>query len=191
MPRAGNLRPSANKLRCSGRSQWSLSAARCYTRFATDRCERRELPLKRDAEHIPFTDTGSYPIRAGNVVRALVDGVPAFQRICEAVDAARHSVWVTVAFYRPDFRMPDGRALWDVLDDAAGRGVDVRVIFWRHLGVEQIEPRTHFPGTAAERSMLRARSSRFLARWDQAHGTYCQHQKSWLIDAGRESEVAF
>jgi phosphatidylserine/phosphatidylglycerophosphate/cardiolipin synthase-like enzyme len=39
--------------------------------------------------------------------------------------------------------------------------------------------------------MLRARSSRFLARWDQAHGTYCQHQKSWLIDAGRDGEVAF
>ena len=44
--------------------------------------------MKRDAEHIPFTDTGSYPIRAGNAVRPLVDGVPALQRICEAVDAA-------------------------------------------------------------------------------------------------------
>lgn len=152
--------------------------------------------MKRDAEHIPFTDTGSYPIRAGNAVRPLVDGVPAFQSICEAVDAARHSVWVTVAFYQPDFRMPDGRALWDVLDEAVGRGVDVRVIFWRYLGSDhpeddQVGPRTHFPGTEAERAMLRARNSRFLARWDQAHGTYCQHQKSWLIDAGRESEVAF
>lgn len=147
--------------------------------------------MKRDAEHIPFTDTGSYPIRAGNAVRPLVDGVPAFQRICDAVDAARHSVWVTVAFYHPDFRMPDGRELWDVLDEAAGRGVDVRVIFWRYVGVELLGPRAHFPGTEAERSMLRARNSRFLARWDQAHGTYCQHQKSWLIDAGRESEVAF
>ncbi len=147
--------------------------------------------MKRDAEHIPFTNIGSYPIRAGNAVRPLVDGVPAFQRISDAVDAARHSVWVTVAFYHPAFRMPDGRSLWDVLDEAAGRGVDVRVIFWRHLGLEQIDPGTHFSGTAAERDMLRARSSQFLARWDQAHGTYCQHQKSWLIDAGREGEVAF
>ncbi len=148
--------------------------------------------MKRDAEHIPFTDTGSYPIRAGNAVRPLVDGVPAFQRICKAVDAARHSVWVTVAFYHPDFRMPDGRTLWDVLDEATGRGVDVRVIFWRYVGADLLGgPRTHFPGTEAERSMLRARNSRFLARWDQADGTYCQHQKSWLIDAGRESEIAF
>lgn len=147
--------------------------------------------MKRDAEHIPFTDTGSYPLRAGNAVRPLVDGVPAFQRICEAVDAARHSVWVTVAFYHPDFRMPDGRTLWDVLDEAAGRGVDVRVIFWRYVGDDLLGPRAHFPGTEAERSMLRARGARFFARWDQAHGTYCQHQKSWLIDAGRDSEVAF
>lgn len=147
--------------------------------------------MNRDAEHIPFTDTGSYPIRAGNAVRPLVDGVPAFQRICEAVDAAKHSVWLTVAFYQPDFRMPDGRTLWDVLDEASARGLDVRVLFWRYVGPDLLGPRAHFPGTAAERSMLRARNSRFLARWDQAHGTYCQHQKSWLIDAGRESEVAF
>ena len=147
--------------------------------------------VKRDAEHIPFTDAGSYPIRSGNAVRPLVDGVPAFRRICEAVDAARHSVWVTVAFYHPDFRMPDGRSLWDVLDEAAGRGLDVRVIFWRDVGSELTKPRVHFPGTEAERSMLRARGSRFLARWDQAQGTYCQHQKSWLVDAGRDGEVAF
>lgn len=147
--------------------------------------------MERDAEHVPFSDGGSYPIRAGNVVRPLVDGVPAFRRICEAVDAARESVWVTVAFYHPDFRMPDGRTLWDVLDAAARRGVDVRVIFWRYAGPDLGGPRVHFPGTEAERSMLRARGSRFLARWDQAQDTYCQHQKSWLIDAGRESEVAF
>jgi len=36
-----------------------------------------------------------------------------------------------------------------------------------------------------------ARRSRFRIRWDHAHGPYCQHQKSWLIDAGRPSETAF
>jgi phosphatidylserine/phosphatidylglycerophosphate/cardiolipin synthase-like enzyme len=148
--------------------------------------------VQRDATHIPFTDTGSYPIRAGNAVQPLVDGEPAFRRICEAVESAQHSVWVTVAFYRPAFQMPDGRgSLFDVLDRAVDRGIDVRVIFWRHLGLEQIQPGTHFSGTADERAMLAARGSRFLARWDRARGTYCQHQKSWLIDAGRDSEVAF
>jgi len=148
--------------------------------------------VQRDAAHIPFTDTGSYPIRGGNVVRPLVDGEPAFRRICEAVEAARHSVWVTIAFYEPTFRMPDGRGdLFDVLDRAVERGLDVRVIFWRHVELEQIDPGVHFSGTASERAMLQARGSRFLARWDRAHGPYCQHQKSWLIDAGQPDEVAF
>jgi len=148
--------------------------------------------VQRDAIHIPFTDTGSYPIRAGNAVRPLVDGEPAFRRICEAVEAARHSVWVTIAFYQPTFQLPDGRGnLFDVLDRAVERGLDVRVIFWRHVELEQIDPGAHFSGTPAERAMLQARGSRFLARWDRAHGAYCQHQKSWLIDASRVNEVAF
>ncbi|MBI5283581.1 MAG: phosphatidylserine/phosphatidylglycerophosphate/cardiolipin synthase family protein [Chloroflexi bacterium] len=148
--------------------------------------------MKRDATHIPFAESCSYPIRAGNAVRPLVDGEPAFRRICEAVEAARHSVWVTVAFYVPAFQLPDGRGnLFDVLDRAVERGLDVRVIFWRHVELEQIDPGKHFSGTPAERAMLKARGSRFLARWDRAHGAYCQHQKSWLIDAGRADEVVF
>lgn len=148
--------------------------------------------MQRDAAHIPFTDTGAYPIRAGNAVQPLVDGEPAFRRICEAVEEARHSVWATIAFYDPNFEMPDGRgSLFDVLDRAVERGLDVRVIFWRHVELERIDPGVHFSGTASERAMLRARGSRFLARWDRAHGPYCQHQKSWLIDACRPEEVAF
>jgi len=148
--------------------------------------------VQRDAAHIPFTDTGSYPIRSGNAVRPLVDGEPAFRRICEAVESARHSVWVTIAFYEPAFQVPDGRGnLFDVLDRAVERGLNVRVIFWRHVELEQIDPGVHFSGTPAERAMLQARGSRFLARWDRAHGPYCQHQKSWLVDAGRADEVAF
>ena len=82
--------------------------------------------------HIPFVTSGSYPVRAGNLVRPLVDGEPAYRRICEAVDAARHSVWVTVTFLTPDVQMPDGRgSFFDVLDRSAARGLDVRVLFWR------------------------------------------------------------
>ena len=39
--------------------------------------------------------------------------------------------------------------------------------------------------------MLKARGSRFRIRWDRAFGPYCQHQKSWLIDAGQAGETAF
>ena len=142
--------------------------------------------------YIPFAGSGSYPVRAGNVVRPLIDGEPAFRRVCEAIDAARHSVWVTVTFLTPDVRMPDGRgSFFDVLDGAAARGLDVRVLFWR------LNPETAryapgvFWGSVEHRELLAARGARFLARWDRAHSRFCQHQKSWLLDAGRASETAF
>jgi phosphatidylserine/phosphatidylglycerophosphate/cardiolipin synthase-like enzyme len=148
--------------------------------------------MKRDAPHIPFVTSGSYPIRSGNAVRPLVDGAPAFNRICEAIESARHSVWLTVAFLTPDFEMPGGHGgLFDVLDRAEQRGLDVRVIFWRHTGLDQMSPDAHFPGNEAQRKDLTDRKTRVLMRWDQAHGRYCQHQKSWLVDAGHSSEVAF
>ena len=78
--------------------------------------------MQRDGEHIPFVTSGSYPVRAGNAVEPLVDGEPAFRRICEAVERARHSVWVTVAFHESAFEFPDARGgLIDVLDRAQAR----------------------------------------------------------------------
>jgi phosphatidylserine/phosphatidylglycerophosphate/cardiolipin synthase-like enzyme len=143
------------------------------------------------APHIPFMATGSYPVRAGNRLRPLVDGVPAFRRIGEAVEAARHSVWVTVTFIASDFQMPDGRgSFFDLLDRAAARGLDVRVIFWRPNPESSNYGRV-FAGTPEDRAMLRARGARFLARWDRAPGSFCQHQKSWVIDAGEPTEIAF
>ena len=142
--------------------------------------------------HIPFATKGSYPVRTGNRLRPLVDGEPAFRRICEAVEAAQHSVWVTIAFLDEDFLMPGGRgSFFDVLDRAAARGIDVRVIFWRADEGIGFKPGTVFSGTDAHRRMLQDRGARFLARWDRAQKAYCQHQKSWLIDAGQLSEVAF
>ena len=88
--------------------------------------------MQRDGDHIPFVTSGSYPIRHGNRVIPLVDGEPAFRRICEAVE----------------------------------RGIDVRVIFWRHPQFAELRPDAHFAGTEKDLAMLRARGSRFLARWD-------------------------
>jgi cardiolipin synthase len=148
--------------------------------------------MQRDAAHVPFVESASYPIRAGNAVRPLVDGEPAFRRICEAVEKASTSVWVTVAFLERGMQMPDGRgSFFDVLDRAAACGLDVRVLFWRHVDLERFSPGVHFSGTGEERAWLGARGGRWLARWDRAHGRYCQHQKSWLVDAGEPGEVAF
>src|SRR5262249_35902184 len=150
-----------------------------------------ETAMQRDAAHVPFVTCGSYPLRAGNAVRPLVDGEPAFRRICGAVEAARRSGWVTGAFIEPDFEMPDGRgSLFDVLDRAHARGLDVRVLFWRQRELAKRDPRAHFAGTEADLCLLRERDARWHARWDQAHGTYCQHQKSWLVDAGAPEEIA-
>ena len=142
--------------------------------------------------HIPAVDRAAYPVRGGNLVRPLVDGEPAFRRICEAVEAANHRVWLTVAFLGEDFRMPDGRgSLFDVLDRAARRGLDVRVIFWRvNPETEAVEAET-FPGRPAQLKALGARNSGFKARWDRGHKGYCQHQKTWIVDAGEPSEAAF
>ena len=141
---------------------------------------------------VPFVERCSYPVRAGNAVRALIDGEPAFRRICAAIEAARRSVCATVAFITPDFRMPDGQGdLFDVLDRAVARGLDVRVVFWRpNPETRQFEPRT-FWGSPDHRRMLAERGSRFRIRWDRAYRANCQHQKSWIIDADEETEVAF
>ncbi len=136
--------------------------------------------------------TGAYPRRNGNRIRPLIDGEPAFRRIVAAVEAARQRVWLTLAFVDREARLPDGRGtLFDVLDAAAARGVDVRALIWHEPELDAILPgSSHFPGHAAGREWLRARGSRLRARWDHVPD-YCHHQKSWLVDAGAPGEIAF
>jgi phosphatidylserine/phosphatidylglycerophosphate/cardiolipin synthase-like enzyme len=118
--------------------------------------------------------SGSYPRRDGNRVRALIGGREAFGRIAAAVDAARRRVWVTVAFYADDFRLPDGRGLFELLESAAARGVDVRAVFWRPNPESAPYGRTYAIDSPARPSLK--------LRWDRASGPYCQHQKSWVVD---------
>lgn len=139
-----------------------------------------------------FVTTGTYPTRAGNAVRLLIDGEPAFRRICEAIESARHSVWATITFMWPEVQMPDGRGTpLDVLERAAMRGVDVRLIFWRPDPETASHRRNAFWGSPEHFELLRERHARLSVRWDRAHPGYCQHQKTWLIDAGEASSTAF
>ena len=89
--------------------------------------------------------------------------------------------------------MPGGRGtLFDVLDRAVRRGIDVRVIFWRpNPAATYVSQGSTFRGSQADRDCLAARGSRVRIRWDRAHGAFCQHQKCWLIDAGQPTETAF
>lgn len=85
-------------------------------------------------EPVPSPALASYSCHAGNVVVPLVDGHAAFTRVCEAIVAARHSVWVVIGFLDVNTRLPcpGGRSLtlFEVLGEAKERGVDVRVLFW-------------------------------------------------------------
>jgi cardiolipin synthase A/B len=154
------------------------------------------LTFARDADdgatgHIPGTTSGPYPARPGNLVRPLVDGQEISRRIYEAIEQARRSIWLTVAFYSDDFRFPNGGGpLFDVLDRAVARGLDVRLLAWR-ANPETRPSQRIFGGSAAHRELLAARRSRFRIRWDRAATVFCQHQKSWVIDAGLRSETAF
>ncbi len=142
--------------------------------------------------HVPHIEESSYPLRQGNLLTPLIGGEPAFRRICEAVEAARQSVWVTVAFLASDVELPDQRGhLFDVLDRAAARGLDVRALFRRSPELGAAGERDIFHGTEQDHELLRRRSAGFLARWDRLDKTYCHHQKTWVIDAGTERETSF
>jgi cardiolipin synthase A/B len=139
-----------------------------------------------------FITTGSYPTRAGNAVRLLIDGEPAFQRIGEAIETARDRVWATITFMWPGVQMPNGQGSpLDVLERAARRGVDVRVIFWRpDLQTKSFE-KNAFWGSSEHFELLRERHPHVNIRWDRAAPGYCQHQKFWLIDADMDDAIAF
>ena len=142
---------------------------------------------------IPSVGSASYPLRPGNFVRPLVDGEPAFRRIGEAVLAARRRVWVTIAYVDREARLPDGHGtVFDLLERAAARGLDVRALFWREPRLLEFEPDSlHFEGSQGDLAWLGERAARFSARWDRLPDGFCQHQKSWIVDAGEPGEAAF
>jgi cardiolipin synthase A/B len=141
---------------------------------------------------VPFATACSYPARAGNLLRPLIDGEPAFSRICEAIEQARRRVWVTVTFMWASFQLPGqrGTAL-DVLGRAAARGLDVRIIFWRPDKETEQWKQNAFWGSNDHFNLLENSGHRIRVRWDRAASGFCQHQKSWLIDAGEDTEIAF
>ncbi|MCX6048544.1 MAG: phosphatidylserine/phosphatidylglycerophosphate/cardiolipin synthase family protein [Chloroflexi bacterium] len=141
---------------------------------------------------IPHAPNASYPLRSGNVLRPLIDGEPAFRRICEAIETAKQSVWATITFMWATCQMPDGRGSpLDVLNRAAARGVDVRLIFWCPDPETESLKTNAFWGAPHHFDQLRESASSIRIRWDRAQPGYCQHQKSWLMDAGTEAETMF
>jgi len=146
-----------------------------------------------DALQPPPAARASYPVRPGNAVRAWIDGAPSLERIATALDAAEHSAWLCLVFASRDAALPGGRGtLFERLERAAGRGVDVRALCWREPRREELEAGSRpFSGDAADREFLRERAPRVRIRWDRLPDGYCQHQKLWLFDVGLAGERAF
>ncbi|MCP5339618.1 MAG: phosphatidylserine/phosphatidylglycerophosphate/cardiolipin synthase family protein [Sinobacteraceae bacterium] len=99
---------------------------------------------------------------------------------------------MTVTFMWADFRMPDGRgSALEVLSRAAARGLDVRLICWRPDPQTAALEEHAFWGSPEHHRLLGASDSAIRIRWDRAQPGFCQHQKSWLIDAGTDGECCF
>ncbi len=143
-----------------------------------------------DGSHVPAAAGAAFAPRPGNRVVTFVDGMDLSRRVGEAIAAARHSVWTTVAFLSNDFVFPGHGILFDVLDATVARGVDVRLLAWRP-NPEARQSERIFGGSPDQLAWLAERRSPVRIRWDRAGGIYCQHQKSWVIDAGTPGEISF
>ncbi len=141
---------------------------------------------------VPFVGSGAYPVRHGNSIHPLIDGEPAFRRVCEAIDQADSRLWVAVTFLWATFQLPDGRGSFlELLWRAGQRGLDVRVLFWRpDEETASLRPNA-FWGSPAQRALLAEQAPGISVRWDRAHPGFCQHQKFWLLDAGSDTARAF
>ena len=94
------------------------------------------------------------PIHRGNAVTLYTDGPEAFGAMCRAIAEAREEVLLEAYILKDDAA---GSAFADVLADAAGRGVPVRVLadafgssathgeFWRRLAARGIDVHLYHP----------------------------------------------
>ena len=84
---------------------------------------------------IPSPESAFFPVRDNNAISPLIDGGVAFDRIASAIEAATSSVWVCIAFLEPEATFPNERGtFFDILDNAADRGIDVRALIWHPEG---------------------------------------------------------
>jgi cardiolipin synthase len=92
------------------------------------------LPLEEGTEPVPPSGLSGRPRRdteaetafsAGNDITLLCGGDELFPAMCEAIDGARHDVWLATYIFHHDLA---ARRVADVLIAAARRGVRVRVV---------------------------------------------------------------
>lgn len=137
---------------------------------------------------VPELDPASatYPVREGHHVAPLIDGHAAFAAIEHAIVDATTSITVTVAFVTRSFRFPrSGAPMLRLLSEAAGRGVDVHIVFWRHGSTPEALATSRLArnGDWFTPADIAAEAPGVSARWDHVDDDHCHHQKTWVIDA--------
>ena len=126
----------------------------------------------------------------GNHFVPWIDGEPFYTRLLQALRQAQESFWAIVSFIQPTFAFPDGTSWLDALDEAAARGVDVRVLYWSNPTFFQTD---HiFSATPEHIQELSSRGTTWSTRFDASlTPAHCHHQKSYVVDAHTPDAIGF
>lgn len=126
---------------------------------------------------------GRAPVRDGNRVDVLIDGEESLPAVAEAIRRAKSHVHLANWHASADFRLtrePGSPTLRELLAEAAGRGVEVRVLLWAGPPVPAFQPsrklakdeqRKFTEGTGV-RCVLDARERTL----------HCHHEKIVVVD---------
>ena len=125
--------------------------------------------------------------REGCHLEVLVDGAGAFAQIAQAIEQARHSVYLTGWHIAPEFELIRGDRAVGVgpLLAQAAEQVDVRVLMWAGSPLPAFHPTRR---EAAQAVKNLTRRTRIRCQTDpREHPLHCHHEKTIVIDG----QVAF
>ena len=133
-----------------------------------------------DASALGWAETATFPVRAGNSVELLVDGVAALPRIAADVEAARSHVHVAGWYFTPGMRLgEDGPTLAGLLGETAER-VPVRVLAWAGAPLPLFHPDR---GEVREMRDRLVHGTRIEVALDsKERPMHCHHEKLVLVD---------
>ncbi|MGV9367357.1 phospholipase D-like domain-containing protein [Amycolatopsis sp. NPDC003731] len=126
---------------------------------------------------------GRAPVRDGNRVEVLIDGEESLPAVAEAIRSAKSYVHLANWHASADFRLtrePGSPTLRELLAEAAGRGVRVRVLLWAG---------PPFPAFQPSRKLARSEQRKFTEGTDvrcvldaRERTLHCHHEKLVIVD---------
>ncbi|MDX3194889.1 phospholipase D-like domain-containing protein [Streptomyces sp. MN03-5084-2B] len=126
---------------------------------------------------------GRAPVREGNRVEVLIDGEESLPAVAEAIKQAKSHVHIANWHASADFRLtrePGSPTLRELLAEAAGRGVEVRVLLWAG---------PPFPAFQPSRKLARSERRKFTEGTDvrcvldaRERTMHCHHEKLVIVD---------